>query len=434
MITPVEASPSRSPWRSRHTAHDAIAFLERLARRGDIVAFSLGRHPAFLLNHPTLVEDVLVTSASNFSKPAAFERSRILLGTSLLTAEGELHRQRRQIAHVAFGPSRMERYASIVVRAVEQLTNGWRDGQVVDMESEMRRLTLGVIGSILFDVDLTPHAGKIGHALATVGASIDPLFSLLAPARAMKPAAEYLRGFIDRQIDTRVDAGEGGDDLQSVLRRAEGTTGQPVSDQLRDDVFTLFVAGHDTIANALIWTWHLLAIHPEAETRLHSELSERLAGRTPDWSDVAHVPYTGWVLAEVLRLYPPAWVITRRALTEQRIAGVSVPAGAIVVMSQHLIHRDDRFFSEAAAFRPERWTASLPVTRLRLSYFPFGAGPRACIGQGLGLLEGTLAVAAIARAWRCRPCGSVDRDPRATLRPAGPVPTRLERLARPRAS
>ena len=392
------------------------------------MAFALGGHPAFLVNHPDYVEDVLVVNHSGYSKPPAVRRPRSLLGSGLLTAEGELHRERRHVAGGAFAPTRLQGYASIVIGAADRLESRWHDGEVVDIAAEMRRLTLDVIGSILFDIDLAPQAAATGRALETVAASIDPLFSLVAPVRRVEPAAACLRGLVDRLIDQRVAAGEGGDDMVSVLRRAEGSTGMPVSGQLRDDVFTLFVAGHDTIANALVWTWHLLHQHPDAAARLRGELEDRLGGRAPAWHDVAALPYTGWVLAEALRLYPPAWVLTRRALVDHDLGDVTVPSGAIVVMSQYLLHRDARFYSDPLTFTPERWDVSAPGTRPRLAYFPFGAGPRACIGQGLALLEGVLTVAAIAGRWRCQVLAPVVGDARATLRPRGPVPARLSRL------
>jgi cytochrome P450 len=200
-----------------------------------------------------------------------------------------------------------------------------------------------------------------------------------------------------------------------------------VSDQLRDDLLTLFVAGHDTIANGLLWTWHLLADHPAAERRLHEELRRALHGRTPAFDDIKNLDYAGWVLAESLRLHPPSWVITRQALVDHEIGGTLIPAGAIAVVSQYLLHRDPRFFAEPLAFTPERWEAPAAEGRPRLAYFPFGAGPRSCIGQGLGTMEGVLIIAAVAGHWRCRPVEPINYDARATLRPRGPVMMRLHR-------
>ncbi len=404
-----------------------MAFLQSIAVEGDLVPFSLGGHRAFLLNHPDYVEDVLVLNHSKFTKPPAFQRSSALLGTGLLTAEGELHRRRRRLAQPAFGSDRMEAYAATITRSAARVHERWTDGQTVDMTADMQALTLSIIGQILFGTNLEPQAAEVRRALAVASASIDLLFSLLAPARRLRPARNSLRALLDRLVAERLASADDGDDVLTLLQRAEGTAGQAVSDQLRDDLLTLFVAGHDTIANGLTWTWQLLARHPTAEACLREELIRVLRGEPPTFKHLGELTYTGYVLAESLRLYPPSWVLTRCALADHEIGGTTIPAGAIVVVSQYLLHRDPRFFSAPLTFDPSRWEAARQQTRPRLAYFPFGAGPRSCIGQGLATMEGILLLAALAARWRCSAAAPVECDPRATLRPKVPVLMRLQR-------
>ena len=424
----VSAYPPKSIWSIRRAPQDPIAFLQGVAAEGDLVPFSLGGHRAFLLNHPDYVEDVLVLNHSKFSKPPALQRSRALLGTGLLTAEGELHRRRRRLAQPAFSSDRMEAYAATITRSASSAQGPWQDGQIVDMAAEMYALTLAVIGQILFGADLAPQAAEVRRALTTASASIDPLFSLLAPTRRLRPARDTLRALLDRLIARRLASADDGDDVLTLLRRADGSGGQGVTDELRDDLLTLFVAGHDTIANGLTWTWQLLARHPAAEVRLREELHRTLGGEPPTFKHLKDLTYTGFVLAESLRLYPPSWVLTRRALADHDIEGTTIPAGAIIVISQYLLHRDPRFFSDPLTFDPCRWTTARQETRPRLAYFPFGAGPRSCIGQGLATMEGILLLAAVARRWQCRAVTPIDCDPRATLRPKAPVLMKLRQV------
>lgn len=428
MESAASAYPPKSIWSVRRTPHDPIAFLQGLAAKGDVVPFSLFGRPAFLLNHPDHVENVLVVNHANFSKPPAFQRSSVLLGTGLLTAEGALHRQRRRVLQPAFSQDRMEAYSTTVAQCAARVHGRWRDGQIVDIAAEMHELTLAVIGQILFGADLAAQAADIRHALTAASASLDPLLSLLAPARRLRRASADLRTLVDRLINDWLASPDDGDHLLAVLRRAEGSPGQKITDQLRDDLLTLFVAGHETIANGLTWTWHLLAQHPEAETSLHGELGSILGGQSPAFEHLRDLRYAGWVLAESLRLYPPSWVLTRRALDDCDIGGTFVPAGAIIVVSQYLLHRDPRFFPEPLAFDPDRWDPACQRARPKLAYFPFGAGPRSCIGQGLATMEGILLLAAVAGRWRFEAVTAIDGDPRATLRPKGPVRMRVRQL------
>jgi cytochrome P450 len=427
-MKPASAYPKQSVWTLRHASQNPVSFVEQLAALGDVVPFSLAGHQAFLLNHPDHVENVLVLNAARYAKPRAFERAGALLGRGLLTSDGELHRERRRIAQPAFSPNRLEIYSAVATAAASRVAGSWRDGETIDLAAAMQGLTLDVMGRLLFSADLSAEKQDIGRAMAAAAASLDPLLSLVAPRRELRRAGAYLRSLVGRFIDDRAASDENRDDMLSLLLR----TDHHESAQLRDDLVTLLVAGHDTIANALIWTWHLLAQHPKVEARLHEELQDVLDGRAPAFGDLQRLTYTNAVLTESLRLYPPAWVLTRRALLDEEIGGVLIPAGAIVVMSQYVTHRDARFFRDPLTFLPERWMGSARPASPRLAYFPFGAGPRSCIGQGLASLEGPLVLATIASRWRCRPLGEMDVDPRATLRPRGPVLVETSRVS-PRA-
>jgi cytochrome P450 len=419
--------PSASVWTLRRARDNPIAFLEQLASHGDLVTFSIAGHAACLLNHPDYVEDVLVTSHAAFTKPPGMRRSGALLGRGLLTAEGELHQQRRKVALPVFSPQRLEGYAAVISAAAARAADEWQDGATIDMAAAMQGLTMEIIGRLLFGADISAHAAEVRRAMTSAAASLDPLLALLAPARRLSSASRYLRSLVDRLIDERC-TGPGGGDMLTMLRRAEGSEHESPGAQLRDDVATLFVAGHDTIANALVWTWHLLGQTPAAEARLQDELRDAIGWRPAEFGDLDRLAWTRAILAEALRMYPPAWVLTRQARVDHQVGGVTIPAGTVVLVSQYLLHRDRRFFPDPLEFRPERWLDGSQAGRPKLAYFPFGAGPRSCIGQGLALVEGPLVLATLAARWRCRPLVPVDADPRATLRPRGPVPMRIERV------
>jgi cytochrome P450 len=308
---------------------------------------------------------------------------------------------------------------------VDNTLAGLRHGEVVDLATEMHRLAVQIIGRILFGIDLAPHAPSIRQALGAASASIDPLLSLLSPARRLRPARAYLGGLIDELIDRRWRDPQPDGDIVSQLRQSDDHFAPSASSQLRDDVLTLFIAGHDTIANALTWTWHLLSGHPDVGESLRQELRRTLDGRSPRYDDLPELVLTGQVLAESLRLFPPSWILTRQALEAHRIGGTAIPAGSVIVMSQYVMHRDPRFFDDPLSFNPGRWSPGLP-SKARRAYFPFGAGPRSCIGQGLAMLEGTLVLAAIASRCRLYEVSPPRIEARATLRPRGPALARVE--------
>jgi cytochrome P450 len=305
----------------------------------------------------------------------------------------------------------------------------------------MNRLTLAIAGKTLYGADVAAEADEIGGALTTALEAFKRLTNPLGPLLDRLPlpttlrvrrASERLDATIYRMIDVRRRSGEDRGDLLSMLLAArddEGDGGGMTDRQLRDEALTLFLAGHETTANALAWTWHLLAHHPDAEARLHAELDAVLAGRLPAADDLPRLPYTRAVLAESMRLYPPAWTIGREPLEEFEAGGYRIRAGSVVLVSPWITHRDPRWWTEPGRFDPERWTPEREAEQPRFAYFPFGGGPRKCIGEGFAWTEGILVLATLAQRWRLRhaPGTQVGRQPLITLRPTG-----LEMVAEPR--
>jgi cytochrome P450 len=441
--------PGRATTRARLVGYlafrrDPLNYLTRLAREhGDIVYFHVGTQRAYLLNHPDLVRDVLVNHQDHFHKGRALQRSKRLLGEGLLTSEGEHHRRQRRLAQPAFHKKRIESYGDAMVAYAARHASGWQDGANVDIAREMMRLTLAIVGKTLFDADVEEDADDIAGALT----EIMELFNML-----LLPYSEYLeklplpqmrrferaRAKLDAIIyriveERRRNPSDAGDLLSMLLaaRDDEGDRTGMSDQQIRDEVMTLILAGHETTANALSWTWYLLAQHPEVERRLHDELDDVLdqGRRLPTVEDLPRLRYTEMILSESMRLYPPAWVVGRLAIKDYAVRGYVVPAGSLVLVSQYVTHRDARFFTDPERFQPARWAPELKESRPAYSYFPFGGGARRCVGEGFAWMEGVLLIAAIASRWRMRldPAHRVETYPRITLRPRRGVRVTLER-------
>jgi cytochrome P450 len=412
---------------------DPVSFMERITREyGDIVYFKLGPQDVYFLNHPDFIKDVLVTHHQSFIKGRALQRSKRLLGEGLLTSEGQFHRRQRRLAQPAFHRQRIASYASVMtdygVRAMER----WHDGETLDISQEMMRLTLGIVGKTLFDADVEAEAQEIGAALTVVMDLFDALmmpFSELLEKlplpqnKRFQKARARLDATIYRIINERRKSGEDHGDLLSMLLLAQDEEDQNgggmTDEQVRDEAMTIFLAGHETTSNALTWTWYLLSQHADVEAKLHEELDQLLEGRLPTMDDVARLKYTEMVLTEAMRLYPPAWAVGRLATKDHEIGGYVVPDGSLVLLSQYAMHHDARFFPEPERFDPQRWTTDAREARPQFSYFPFGGGPRRCIGEGFAWMEGILLIATLAQKWRMRlvPDQRVEVRPVITLRP-----------------
>jgi len=421
---------------------DPLKFLTRIAREhGDIVHFRMGPQHVLMLNHPDLIKDVLVTRADHFHKGRTLQRAKRLLGEGLLTSEGEHHRRQRRLAQPAFHRKRVESYGAVMVDYAALTASRWHDGETLDITHEMMRLTLSIVGKTLFDTEVESEADEVGGALTQILELFQMLLlpyseyleKLPLPAnRRFLRARAKLDAVIYRIINERRASGTDRGDLLSMLLLAqdeEGDMGGMTDEQLRDEALTIFLAGHETTANALSWTWYLLSQNPEAEARLHAELDAVLQdGRLPTVEDLPGLRYTEMVLAESMRLYPPAWVVGRLAIKDYAVGDYVAEPGTLILISQYVMHRDSRFFPEPLRFDPERFAPEAKEARPAYAYFPFGGGARRCIGEGFAWMEGTLLIAAIARRWRMRlvPGHAVVAHPRITLRPKHGILMTLE--------
>jgi cytochrome P450 len=421
---------------------DPIGFLTQAAQQyGDLVGFRFGPQWALFINHPDLIKDVLVTHDHLFGKGRGLQRAKRLLGEGLLTSEGSFHRRQRRLAQPAFHRQRVQGYGTVMTHYADQARQRWQEGRTLDIDLEMMRLTLAIVAKALFDADVTREAEAIGQALTTTmewwRQLMLPFSELLEKLplpsiRRFKEARARLDATIYRIIEERRADPRDRGDLLSMLMAAQDSEGDgtSMSDlQLRDELMTLFLAGHETTANVLTWTWYLLSQAPEVESRLHEELDRMLGGRLPQADDLPQLTYTEKVLAESMRLYPPAWIIGRRTLQEYEVSSYRLPPNTLILLSPFIMHRDARYYSDPEQFDPERWTPEAKAVRPRFSYFPFGGGSRQCIGESFAWMEGILLVATLAQRWRMRllPGHPVAPRPLVTLRPKFGMKMTIER-------
>ena len=402
--------------------------------------FRLGPVFVYLVNDPELIRSVLVTRADRYHKGRGLERAKRLLGEGLLTSEDAVHLRQRRLMQPAFHRERISGYGDTMVRYAERVAERWKAGETRDVHREMVALTLAIVGKTLFDADVEGEADEIGGALTEAMELFNRLFTVpfgeileklpIPATRRFEKARGRLDATIARLIaERRKNPGDRTDLLTLLLlaQDTEGDGGGMTDAQLRDEAMTIFLAGHETTANALTWTWHLLSRNPDVEFRFHEELDRVLGGRLPAVADLPRLRYTEMVLSESMRLYPPAWIVGRRALVEHDLGGYRIPAGSILLLSQWITHRDARFFPDPLRFDPLRFTPEAQAARPKFSYFPFGGGPRVCIGEGFAWMEGVLLLATIARRWRLTPTGD-EPTPAAmiTLRPKGGLRMRIE--------
>jgi cytochrome P450 len=418
---------------------DRMGYIRQIAGEyGDLAYVPLGPIGLAVVSHPDLVRDILITHGRNFVKGRGLQRTKRLLGNGLLTSEGEFHLRQRRLAQPAFHRERIASYASAMVRHADRAAHRWRDGMRVDMAQEMARVALAIAGETLFGADVEGEADEIREALTTIlsmfNISILPFAEVLdhlplPMTLRFNRARRRLDATIYRLIDERRASGEDTGDLLAMLMAArdEEGDGSGMSDeQLRDEAMTLLLAGHETTANALAWTWYLLARHPRVEERLRGELAAALGGRLPTAEDAARLPYTRAVLAESMRLYPPAWSIGHRNVEPQPLGDYLLPAGTLCIMPIFLVHRDPRWWTAPDEFRPERFLEP-EHERPRFAYFPFGGGRRQCIGEHFAWLEGVMVMATLAQRWRAAYEGREPPvpEPLITLRPRDGLPMTL---------
>ncbi len=407
-------------------------FLLSVAREyGDFAYLRLGYQDVYLVNRPDAIKDILVTHQGSFKKSRVLERARVLLGDGLLTSEGQFHTRQRRLVQPAFHRDRLAGYGAAMVECAAQCRDRWQPGASADISTEMMRLTLAVVARTLFSAEVNAEADEIGAALGEV---LELFVRVLTPfsewieklplpsVRRFERARARLDQTIYRLIAEHRALGHDTGDLLSMLLMAqdEETNVQMTDKQVRDEAMTLFLAGHETTANALTWTWYLLSQNPEVEARFHAEIDRVLSGRFPGFEDLPQLRYVEMVFAESMRLYPPAWGIGRRALEDYRVDQYTLPAKSIILMSPYVVHRNPRWFPEPEKFDPERWVPEQVATRPKFSYFPFGGGARVCIGERFAWMEGVLLLATLGQGWRLR------------LVPGHPVETRALLTLRPR--
>jgi cytochrome P450 len=417
------------------------AFLLSVAREyGDLTYFRVGFQQMYLVNRPDFIEEVLVTSQANFKKSRMLQRAKILLGEGLLTSEGEFHIRQRKMIQPAFYRERLTRYAADMVACTQVAQARWKTGETRDIAEEMMRLTLAIVGRTLFTRDVEKDAADVGDALTailnTFTTMMSPFASIiqklpLPSVRRADRARELLDRTIYRMIEERRRSGADQGDLLSMLILASDEGNERMTDkQVRDEAMTLFLAGHETTSTALTWTFYLLSQHPEIESKLRAELDSVLGGRTPGYEDLPRLTYVEMVLAESMRLYPPAWAIGRMVKQQYRLYNHELSPGSICILSPYVMHRHPRYYPNPERFDPERFTPEAKQSRPKFAYFPFGGGPRVCIGERFAWMEGVLLLATILQNWRMQlvPGQIIEPHPQITLRTRYGVKMMLERL------
>lgn len=412
---------------------DPIKLFEYLQRTyGSTSHYRIATSDVFVMHEPEFIREILINQADKFIKERTQRRMKILLGNGLITSEGDFHRRQRRIVAPAFHRQRIQAYGAVMVDRALAMREQWQPGQEIGALAEMMRLTLQIVARTLLNTDVTAEVRRINDE---VNAIMDLYNFLVALPKAeaylnwpipglmrFRRARKRLDAVVNRIIaEHRADAVDRGDLLSMLLRSRDDEDDHSgmTDEQVRDEVLTIFLAGYETVATALTWTWYLLAQNPAAEARMHEELDRVLAGRAPTIEDLPQLRYTEMVLAESMRLYPPAWAMGRQATEDVALGPYLLPAGSYVFFSQYMIQRNPEFWPEPLAFRPERFTPEAKAGRPKFVYFPFGAGSRQCIGEGFAWMEGVLVLATLAQKWRLRlvPGQTIGLQPKITLRP-----------------
>ncbi|MGH9617096.1 MAG: cytochrome P450 [Acidobacteriaceae bacterium] len=425
-----------------------ILLFQHLAKTfGPISHYKLGGSNIVFINHPDMVREILVTQAACFIKERTQNRMKILLGNGLITSEGEFHMRQRRIAAPAFHRQRIQAYGGMMVERAAAMSASWRQGQTFDMSAAMMRLTLEIVARTLFATDVTAAIQEINDEVNAIMRLYNYLIALpraesylrwpIPGLLRFRKARARLDAQVYRMIAERRAANEDRGDLLSMLMAArdEGEAGADadrkssvpqtgMSDrQLRDEIITIFLAGYETVANALTWTWYLLSENPSAAERMGQEIDQVLQGRRATIEDLPGLRYTEMVFAESMRLYPPAWAMGRQSTRVVEIGPYRLPAGTYFFFSQYVLQRSEEFYPDPLRFDPERFTPERKAARPRFAYFPFGGGPRQCIGESFAWMEGVLILATMAQRWSFRmvPGQTVDVQPKITLRPKFPM-------------
>jgi cytochrome P450 len=432
----------------REMRRDPLAFVGRLFRdHGDASLLRMGPVAAYMFFHPDDVKHVLQENHANYVKGPIVARVKILIGEGLFTSEGAFWRRQRRLVQPAFHRERIAGFVDTMVRCTADRLDAWEprvaSGTPFDVAAEMSALTLTIVGRALFGRDLSGEAAAAGAALGTalefcaeraLTYLTAPLLLPTAKNRAFRRARRVLDTLVYQMIEARRRSGKESGDLLGMLMAArdEETGERMTARQLRDEVMTFLLAGHETTAVALTWTWYLLFRHPEMADRLHREVTAALGTRPPTLADLPQIPLARMVVEEAMRLYPPVWGIGRQAIAPDTIGGYRLPAGAVINLSPWITHRHPGFWDEPDRFDPDRFTPERVRTRHRFAYFPFSGGPRLCIGETFALIEAQLIVAMLMQRYRLVvvPGAVVEPEPHLTLRARGGLPVTAERANR----
>ena len=416
----------------RALRRDPLKFLQELNRDyGDVAQYRFGWRHIVQVNHPDLIKDILVTSADKFRKTGLMKQAKPVLGNGLFLSEGEEHLRNRRLIQPVFARQKIDDYVPRVVEAAEEMAERWSPGERIDIVNEMLELALTIVARALFNVEIESDAVRLRSDLTSVIHHFDRLLRPSMGVLGKIPTSRNRRFWTAlRRLDSivygmiravRGNAAGHGDVIATLLRGQQDlASSAPLTDrQIRDEVMTTFVAGHETVATALTWTWFLLSQHPDVLQRLHDEWEIVLNGRAPTAADFPRLKYTEMVVAESMRVYPPVWAMSRRLVEEHEIGGYRVSPGTIVGVSQWVTHHDPRFYSQPHRFNPSRWTPDERAKRPKYAYFPFGGGPRLCIGEPFAWMEIILVLATIGQRWVLSHDGTlpIRLSPRITLRP-----------------
>ncbi len=418
-------------------ADNPILLFEYLQEKyGPVTHYMLGPSHIVFLNDPDMIREVLVTQSPLFIKERTQRRMKILLGEGLITSDGETHMRQRRIAAPAFHRQRIAAYGEMMTARAAGMRAEWQPGVEIDAVGEMMRLALQVVARTIFDTDVTEDVQTINNEVNAIMKLYNFLIALpkaeallhlpIPGLMRFKRARKKLDAVVHRMIDQRRSSEYDHGDLLSMLlaSRDEERDGSRLTDeQVRDEVTTIFLAGYETVANALAWTWLLLAQNPDAEAKMHSEIDNVLEGRLPTMADLPQLRYTEMVLSESMRLYPPAWAMGRQATAPVTIGPYHLPKGTYFFFSQYIMQRTEKYFPDPLRFDPERFTPEAKAARPKFTYFPFGGGNRQCIGESFAWMEAVLLTATIAQKWRLRlvPGQRVEVQPKITLRSKYPI-------------
>jgi cytochrome P450 len=427
---------------SRWRPLDTMAFALAVSRQyGDIAHYTVGPLHVFQLTHPDLARDILVERPEQFQKPKLLKYAfRPFGGDGLVTSDGALWRQQRKLMQSAFHHRQLAGYADDMVALTTRWMDSFADGDVREINAEMANLTIRIVLKSLFGGELPAEANDIGRSMLALLDAANRRVNSPFRVPSWVPTPKNLRekraiarldAILQTLIRARRASTESLNDLLSVLLAAvDADTGTRMSDrQLRDEMMTLFLAGHETTATALTWTCYLLSLHPEVEAKLFDELHRVLAGRAPTVNDLPQLPFSEMIIRESMRLYPPAPGVAREPIEDVTIAGYEVPKGALISINSYVLHRDPRFFPDPERFNPERFAQGWEERIPRYAYLPFGSGPRVCIGNGFAMMEARLILATLAQRYRLflEPGQTIKPVQLVTLRPNGPIRMKFDR-------